>query len=339
MKWIKSFKLFESQIELLNETKFYFLSNFRRALRSAPSEFDSICGELFDLYGEEIGDDITFIDIDDKNLSYTTKRNIEKEYPQLIYRGDLTWIPSDQMYDMSNYLLDSPTRGKIKIGRFLNKVINTPKKYPESLIDKFVVYLQSKSVVNDNYTYKLVKGDEVAKYYNSINYSSLKGTLGKSCMNDKESGIFDIYTKNPEVCSLLVMLDSSEKLVARALVWDVDIKGNKIKFLDRVYWTEDWMVYNMRKWAENNDMAFKLTNYNIQYKGDKIEDRMEVKIKKIHYSKFPYLDTFIFYDVKEGKLLNYKGKNGFELQSTGGDYFSTTGYSPIIRNYIRRFNR
>ena len=369
MKHIKSFKVFESQneLEFLNETRFYFLTNFHKAISKAPSEFSNICRDLLDLYGEEIDDDITFVDLEDKNLSYTTQKNVNKEYPEFIdglKSDNLIWIPTSKMREISPDLLDSKTRSRIKIGRFLNKVINTPKKYPESLIDKFVVYLQSQSGAKEEYKFKVVKGNEIAKYYDSFNYARMKGTLGNSCMNDKQQGrsdrfkgtnnLFDIYTKNPEVCSLLVMLDSSNKLVARAFIWDAeirlafDIKENltdlkgKIKFLDRVYSTEDWMVYSMTKWAKENGMATRLnqglgSQEYIEYKGNKYDVEMEVNVKKIYYGAFPYLDTFSFYDVKAGKLLNYSGKNGLGLQSASGNYGIATGYSPRVRNFIRRF--
>ena len=266
------------------------------------------------------------------------------------------------------------TRSNVKVGRFLNKVINTPKKYPESLIDKFVTYLRSKSKKKETYDIRLVKGDDIAKYYNSSNYAQMKGTLGSSCMTDKlgredvtirtphgtsttfgikgVSNIFDIYTKNPEVCNLLIMTDESGKLAARALVWNVSVKqkekdlGN-IKFIDRIYSTEDWMVMKIQNWVKENGMARRLTNigYNcsdIFYGEEKYYNvQMDVSVKKIHYSAFPYLDTFNYYDVKGGKLLNYKSDNfkGFGLQSTSGDWGTTTGYSPRIINYIRKFNK
>ena len=166
------------------------------------------------------------------------------------------------------------------------------------------------------------------------------------------SNIFDIYTKNPEVCSLLIMTDESGKLAARALVWNVSVKqkekdlGN-IKFVDRIYSTEDWMVIKIQNWAKENGMARRLTNigYNcsdIFYDDQKCyEVQMDVSVNKIYYSAFPYLDTFNYYDVKGGRLLNYKPIDfkGFGLQSTQGNWGTTTGYSPKIINYIRKFNR
>jgi hypothetical protein len=365
MRRIKSFIDFN-----VNEAKLYYLSQFKSALDSAPSEFSEIVKDLRKLWGKETGVDITLIDIEDNMLSYSSERGIED------FLNDAT---PDDINDFERNVSLS-TRSNVKVGRFLNKVINTPKKYPESLIDRFVTYLRSKSKKKETYDIRLVKGDEIAKYYNSSNYAQMRGSLGNSCMTDKKDGradvtvntqwgtsttygtkatnknIFDIYTKNPEVCSLLIMTNGEGKLVARGIVWDVKIntaydhKGNivelnNIKFLDRVYTTEDWMVHKMCNWAEENGMAYRyyqnFTNGDkIIYKNDVYYVDMEVSVKKIHYAGFPFLDTFTYYDVKGGRLLNYKDKkfSGFGLQSTHGNYGVSTGAMPRIRNYIRRFS-
>jgi hypothetical protein len=174
--------------------------------------------------------------------------------------------------------------------------------------------------------------------------------------HDDKNNIFDIYTKNPESCSLLIMTNEEGKLGARALVWDAkvtfcrDYKGDvsqlgDIKFLDRIYTIDDWMVHKMTKWAQDNGMAIRYyqglgDSDWIEYKGVKYQTEMEVNVKKIHYSAFPYLDTFNRYDVKNGKLLNYKPSkfSGFGLQSTSGNYGTVTGNTPRLRNYIRRFS-
>lgn len=368
MKHLKSFKVFESydDLEFLNESKLYIMPTFIKALNSAPLEFLEIGNDLKGLYGEETGLDITFVDIEDDKLTYSTMRNIEKEFPAL-YKKTIT---SSELSSWSQDLLESPTRGNIKIGKFINKVLKG--KYPEALVDKFVTYIKSKSLRKENWTISLVKGDEISKYYNSNNYVNNRGTLGQSCMNDRQKlsssgfngvvkdesalkSIFDIYTKNPESCSLLIMTNEEGKLGARALVWNSkvtfcrDTKGqvtrlDNIQFLDRVYTAEDWMVHRMTKWANDNGMAIRYyqglgDSDWIEYNGIKYQAEMEVNVKKIHYSAFPYLDTFNRYDVKSGKLLNYKPSkfSGFGLQSTHGDYGTTTGTMPRIRNYIRRF--
>lgn len=367
MRKIKSFIDFDNS---LNEAKLYYLSQFKSALDSAPSEFSEIVKDLRKLWGKETGVDITLIDIEDNMLTYSSERGMED------FLNDAT---PDDIKDFERNITLS-TRSNVKVGRFLNKVINTPKKYPESLIDKFVTYLRSKSKKKETYDIRLVKGDEIAKYYNSSNYAQMRGTLGSSCMTDKKDGradvtvntqwgtsttygtkatnknIFDLYTKNPEVCSLLIMTNSEGKLVSRALVWNAkvnfardfkenDLDLNEIQLLDRVYTTEDWMVHKMCNWAEERGMATKYyQSYHdkdtIKYKGVKCYADMEVPVKKIHYAGFPFLDTFSYYDVKVGKLLNYAEDkfSGFGLQSVDGNYGTTTGLTPRIRNYIRRFN-
>jgi hypothetical protein len=368
MKHIKSFKLFESyddDLEFLNESKLYIMPTFIKALNSAPLEFLGIGNDLKALYGEETGVDITFVDIEDDKLTYSTMRNIEKEFPAL-YKKSIT---SSELSSWSQDLLESPTRGNIKIGKFINKVLKG--KYPEALVDKFVTYIKSKSLRKENWTISLVKGDEISKYYNSNNYVNNRGTLGQSCMNDRQKlsssgfngvvkdesalkSIFDIYTKNPESCSLLIMTNDDGKLGARSLVWNAKVtfcrvsgdvcELDNIQFLDRVYTTEDWMVHKMTKWAKDNGMANRYYNGLgdsdlIEYNGVKFSAEMEVNVKKIHYSAFPYLDTFNRYDVKRGKLFNYRPNkfSGFGLQSTHGDYGTTTGTTPRVRNYIRKF--
>jgi hypothetical protein len=372
MKHIKSFKLFESynnddDLDFLNESKLYILPTFIKALNSAPLEFLGIGNDLKALYGEETGVDITFVDIEDDKLTYSTMRNIEKEFPAL-YKKSIT---SSELSSWSQDLLESPTRGNIKIGKFINKVLKG--KYPEALVDKFVTYIKSKSLRKENWTISLVKGDEISKYYNSNNYVNNRGTLGQSCMNDRQKlsssgfngvvkdesalkSIFDIYTKNPESCSLLIMTNEEGKLGARALVWNAkvtfcrDTKGDvsqlgDIKFLDRIYTIDDWMVNKMTSWAQDNGMAYRYyqglhDDGTISYKDVKYKSEMEVNVKKIHYSAFPYLDTFNRYDVKNGKLYNYKPSkfSGFGLQSTRGNYGTTNGTTPRLRNYIRRFS-
>lgn len=366
MKHIKSFKIFESydDLDFLNESKLYILPTFFKALNSAPPEFSGIVDDLRDLYGDETDQDITFVDIDNDTLSYSTMKNIEKEFP-ILYKQALTWIPSTELRSWSSDILESPTRGNIKIGKFVNKILKG--KYPEALVNKFVTYIKSKSIKKENWTISLVKGDEISKYYDSNNYVERRGTLGHSCMSDKQKlssypgestlkNIFDIYTKNPEVCSLLIMTNEDGKLGARALVWNAkvtfcrDTKGQvsqlgDIQFLDRIYTIDDWMVHRMTKWAKDNGIANR--NYQslgdgdwIEYNGVKYRVEMEVNVKKIHYSAFPYLDTFNRYDVKNGKLYNYKPSkfSGFGLQSTQGNYGTVTGTSPRLRNYIRRFS-
>ena len=186
-------------------------------------------------------------------------------------------------------------------------------------------------------------------------------------MRDKEKvkpNVFDIYTKNPESCKMVVMLDENGGLVSRAILWKVDnSKKNQTNeyfggqrteetrgldlpesfwFMDRVYSVENWMDKSMYDWATKKGYAYKRGNWgnrNISFNGVGGHCKMEVDVNKIAYKGFPYMDTFIYYDVKNGKLRNFDAPEfkGFGLQSTAGNYGTTTGHGPVLRNYIRRF--
>ncbi len=145
MKKIKSF----ADWNLVNEAKLYYLSQFGKALDNAPEEFKGIVKDLKDMWGKESGLDMTMFELDGDMLTYTSGRNIDPNF-------------SPSVDDINRYekQLLSGNRSLLKIGRLLNNTINKPKKYPESLINRFVVYLQSSSK-DAEWTIKLVKGDAV----------------------------------------------------------------------------------------------------------------------------------------------------------------------------------
>ncbi|MFM7986456.1 MAG: hypothetical protein ACKPKO_44805, partial [Candidatus Fonsibacter sp.] len=69
--------------------------------------------------------------------------------------------------------------------------------------------------------FKLVSGEDIAKYYDENKYYNRKGTLGSSCMRDESKRTFKIYTENPDKVKLLIYVDSDDKIHGRALVWKV----------------------------------------------------------------------------------------------------------------------
>ena len=92
-----------------------------------------------------------------------------------------------------------------------------------------------------------------------------------------------------------------------------------------------------------NDWDRNLQNY--QHKNlDTIQSLLlNVRSKKIRYKKFPYLDTFKYYNVKAGELSNFDIESGFSLISTSGDYLNNNsniirGLVDTGRNWIRRYD-
>jgi hypothetical protein len=176
------------------------------------------------------------------------------------------------------------------------------------------------------------------------------------------------------------MLNNSGQLVGRALVWKIDeitkksydeeinkmdngffsnldIKWkvnkfedtsiyngvtNNLFYMDRVYYTKDWIDTAFKKWAKDNNMMIK-NGFSIKYQNNYSDFKLSININKIAYRKFPYMDTFSNYEVQSGKLSNdtYRMNRTFRLNSSSGDYWSEGKTKEILvdksTNYIRRF--
>ncbi len=153
----------------------------------------------------------------------------------------------------------------------------------------------------------VVEGDEIKKYYHHKTYADGNGSLNKSCMRyDETSGYFDLYRDNAK---MLVGFDSSNKVAARALLWDhVDMVENdkisNIKLMDRIYTCFDKDIIQLKDWAFSNGYSYKSDqnhhNKNIIFL---IKDGFAIE-KECHlvltipnlfgYKSYPYMDTFSF---------------------------------------------
>lgn len=182
-----------------------------------------------------------------------------------------------------------------KIGRILKKLND---EYTERQIEEFgtnfkAQYKILKGNVFDNLS--VVTGNAIVFWYNSINYASGGGTLNSSCMrheyNQKQ---IEFYAKHPDKIALCILLDSNNKLVARAIIWKLDIPEGAI-FMDRIYYVlpEHEMILN--KYAMNNGINTKKDGYHNK-------NKMEVHIP--YFKDQPYLDTF-YYDSNKKIYKNY----------------------------------
>jgi hypothetical protein len=179
---------------------------------------------------------------------------------------------------------------------------------------------------------EIVSGNEIVKWYDSSNYQSTIGKLGSSCMSHEEcSGYFDIYTKNPEVVSLLILKNKNGKLVARALLWKTDIGEY---FMDRVYTCNDSDVLKFTNYAKQNGWLYKYkmasdeqTGLVFKYNGKNIFGRIVVKLSRLHFNKYPFVDTLTYANGDDmisnvGFVVNEDDDDsdeGFIMGDTGGD--------------------
>lgn len=356
MKYLKesSELYFES---VINESIVYFSPNLRMKLRYALDS-SPIARDLLDIEGEDITSDITFIDVGDDG--YWTFRQMKQAMSMIrsVYPGasdadlDVNFLPgsSDILYnnDMNNSNKSTgvfkSNRNQIKIGKAINKLLNG--RYTNEYIEKFVNIFKSLQMPNPEIS--IVEGDDIAKCYDTKNYLYNDGSIGNSCMNNNPDYL-KIYTRNPDSCRMVILTEKG-KLTARALLWKLDksdIPGSPTYFMDRVYSVLDRDVYILKDYAEKEGWAYRAYNSygqinSVVYKNkNHYPVKMEVKLKRGIYSKYPYLDTFKRYDPHTGTLYNDTlSLGGIFLDTTSGNYSdaskSTTRFGRFMNRIVRR---
>ncbi len=218
-------------------------------------------------------------------------------------------------------------RSELKVGRAIRYMLTLlGKSVTDKDLEDFVNMFKA-STDSSGLEFKLVKGEDIAKYYKEENYfSKYHGTLGNSCMKEEGKKTFKIYTENPKKVKLLVLIDKDGKIHGRALVWKLKQSPCDSKFLmDRVYTNKDSDVIKFKKFADENDWMYKkfntsYTNQGVQfiYKGSDINGVLTVKLDG-DFNSYPYIDTMAFLSKEKDELSNVSSKNCYELKSVYGD--------------------
>ena len=227
---------------------------------------------------------------------------------------------------------------EVAVGRFVRALLTKSGiKFKDVEIEDFVYKYRSeieklKNVLTERF--KVVKGDDIRKYYHRSKYESESGELGNSCMRyDRCQSYLSIYTDNSQASLLLLMSETEEdKIVGRALLWEMEPYEVSTKVMDRIYTirTADQQLF--KDWAKENGYWFKekqdmseFTNFVFQDKetGEIIEKRQgEFSVKldnKGEYPSYPYMDSFKYYDRVKGVLHNSANFNyDYELTDTEG---------------------
>lgn len=328
---------------LINESILYITSDLKKALTKVG---DTISKDILSIIGDDIKQDITFLDIDeDDRIKFSTMRNFKKTISDNLDTDLVNRLNMDTVYNSSliNYIENNDkyleiggarSRNSVKVGRFVNQVF--PNKYSAKEVEEFVNKFKS---IMDGTSIKLemVSGDEIEFWYNSDNYAEIKGSLGGSCMAGKK-GIFDLYTKN-ENCRLLILKDG-EKIKGRALVWKLKylkINGteyNDLYFLDRQYTNDDSDAYTFKEYAKEKGWVIKARNSHsnlesVIYKYIEYSySEMCVESPNIKLDRFPYVDTFRLYSPNKYELYNIDTEETgtedyigyYNLDDTSGGY-------------------
>jgi hypothetical protein len=344
---------FQSFLESVSSGKsqLFYSERFRNLIGKIAMSKDPVAQFLRQSEcSEDFEDDITFIDITDKEdmVSFIQVNRLDRLrqsdrnfYKNIVYHSsdkyDLTPTPELDKYikrvwkaTQKNLEHDSwkKQRTEIGIGRFVNRVsslqsITIKSEQLEKFVNSYKAHWKQLNKIEENF--ELVSGEEIRKWYHQQNYQESKGQLFSSCMKYPDcQPFFNIYVENPEVCQLLILKDKvPDKISGRALIWTLT-SGEK--YMDRPY--------------TNHDADINLFNdYARKHKIRTDSDDLEVKVKAKDYGQYPYMDSLHYFNPKTGILTTdddvYPHPDWIMLKKTDGSYQSgECVFSKYLDRYI-----
>jgi hypothetical protein len=239
----------------------------------------------------------------------------------------------------------SSSRNNIKVGRLARAILTASKitfsdKDIEDFSNSFKATFDTMSDVLKQFD--VVKGNDIAYWYNYTRYKTGNGSLNNSCMSEVSSRYFDIYTKNSQV-SLVILYDDdgviedgkykSRKIKGRAILWDCEFKdGSKIIFMDRIYSVSESDIVLFKQFAEKNGWWYKVRqSYDLDYRSvtngnETVEKKIICKLDKVDFDSYPYVDTLCFISLDDKTASNRKKNADRALRSTDGEYADPEDY-------------
>lgn len=247
------------------------------------------------------------------------------------------------------------SRNPVKIGRFARALLNIAKiPFTNPEIEEFVnQYKANYDISADKLMqFDIVTSNKIIYWYNVEQYQKGGGSLNNSCMADVDSDYLSIYSKNPQV-SLVILYDDygfydsvdnkykSNKIKGRALLWDCELNGKKVKFMDRIYTSQDSDIVIFKDFAEKNGWWYKV-GQNMDYDEDLTNGSQTINDPEIicevddvnPSGLYPYMDTMCFINLNDCVVGNsvgavntdrddedeYQDKNIIKARSTTGSY-------------------
>jgi hypothetical protein len=266
----------------------------------------------------QMEDKYTLVDVTDKNdyVSYMQVNRILKEFPG----------KDDRVENDSKFWTDEKIRTKHKIGKWITHIYKDVYKttdFTPSQIEEFSnVYKATYDAIDITPEFVILKGDDIKWGYLEDNYAEGSGTLANSCMRySRCQNYFDIYTENEDVCSLLVLKSSDNKVKGRALLWVLD---DGELYMDRIYIANDSDKYLFDEWAEEKKYRTYLNDYQSK----------SVEVGEDSYDHYPYMDTFISFDKDNQVLRSGEDSDCIKLQDTSGGYSEPGVWSDYSGEHI-----
>ena len=275
-------------------------------------------------------------------LSETVSRTSGKIYVMFKeYEGERIGVVNKEAMEPTeaeDQRIWSTSRNNIKIGRLVRAILTASKiPFTDSEIEQFTnqykaTYDFAKDALKQ---FDIVQGDKIAYWYDEENYVDGGGSLNNSCMASVGSDYFDIYTENPQVSLVILYGDggsiesekyTDDRIKGRAILWDAKLDGQPVKFMDRIYTSQDADVELFKQFAEKNGWWFKkrqsmepnedFTDGNSSKKG-----KIKVNLDDTDFEYYPYCDTVCYIDTNTGIASNkWWSDSNKILRDTGGSY-------------------
>lgn len=290
-----------------------------------------------DFQSRQIANYLLNIDQQDVNKFDISYLNINKEKPEFITSLAVQKVWKEMGWETQEEADIPPSENspiwnlKAQDNRIIPLITKiTDDTFQPSAVEKFALkYRAEVQNLTQNDKFKLVSGEDIRYWYAARNYfkdpSGRDGGLPGSCMrydgseNDKNcQSYLDIYCKNPDKCSLLILTNDDNKLIGRALVWkglrkpyDEQTKKPTKWLMDRIYTNKasDYELFKKyaisKGWLYKPEQTAQCDSY--VENGQRINKSMSIVVNAQEYKKYPYMDTFRYYNPTTGRLGSQPG--------------------------------
>lgn len=252
------------------------------------------------------------------------------------------WVKDRKKYQIlvnKNALSTGPEAvrsSEVSVGRFVRALLTkVGQKFTDAEVEDFVYKYRAevekeKDVLNRRF--RVVKGQDIKKYYHRNSYKEESGSLGSSCMRyDRCQNYLGIYTQNSQASLLILLSEEDEtKITGRAILWEMEPYEISTKVMDRIYTIKTADEQLFKQWAIANKYWFKsrqdfseYTDFEFHKEDGEVEKRQgEFSVQldiKGEYGNYPYMDSFKYYNPHSGKLYNSSNFDyEYELTDTEG---------------------
>lgn len=249
---------------------------------------------------------------------------------------DMTYCPAGKPTELGRaFNWVTKTRQSGKYGKVIRKLLKeqVPNlKFHDTELEDLVNKL--KAEVTDG-RFEIVSGDDIKFWYHGNQYNQTEdtGSLGSSCMRHVScQDYFGIYTNNPNVVKMVILTDTNNKLIGRAILWDD-------KWMDRIY-ASDSVIERFIDYAsrhgyhrKRNQCYDEMENWTSP-SGEDVEVEMEFTLNLSGVSEYPYMDTFKSLNVNTGVIQNRSCSESLSLTDTDGGAENEGTWDDIDDCYI-----